>query len=704
MTIERCSKLSGLTASATVEERILGQRDSIRCARETKLLQVASRAPRLCHRCRHILCTSKVVQRQTFYSTRSTRKKPKREIFQHYSTVSGLKQSALRNCHLFGVLYFGNRTIRSSDEFKTSKSPYSISLRAFEVFSIVEVRVEREETKNMVWITNTRPEALPYGRTTSDRTDSDEVFQLARSWLSKCLDNHGRCRTFSGSIKHYPRRLLRVDMRESNLYIRLCLTEEMRHQQPFLTLSHCWGKIKFVQLTRNTIQDFMDDTPIRLLPKTFRDAALIVNRLGYEYIWIDSLRILQDSVEDWKRELENMGEVFRNSVCTIAALGAEDSHGGCFFSRNVFSLGPWQLPNCGKRSLCAMHIYQGWMDMDPVIGPEPGRGSPPPLHRRAWVLQERTLSPRTLYYGSQMIFWECVSAKASEMQPQLFDLWGKNKMKEQGTMNSLVRNVNDVSELGMKARFATLLSICKDSDYSLWSNHWWKIVAQYTGCQMTFDRDKWPAISGLAKQLMEQSGRKMIYGLWQDFLVDELNWRALQPGRKLRTEAPSWSWLAIDARVGRPWKLTDDDSYESQRIATAFVSPTDLSTNISGKEQSVTTCGPILKFSWTKELRYQMCTGDLPLNYAFWCPDFVPDDGLSTYALQFGRHKPLRGLIFERELTWYSGLVITPFNPSQNIWVRVGAFSFAWDESRQRKAWHNTAPRCIGDIRTIHLV
>lgn len=681
---------------------MLGQRDSARCARETKLFQVTPRAQRLCHRCRHILSTSKVVQRQTFYSTRSTKKEPKREIFQHYSTVGGLKQSALRNCHLCGLLYFGSRITRPPDEFKTPKLPYSIYLEAYGSFSIVEVRVGQKQTKDYVWITNTGLEAPLYGRPTSDRTDSDEVFQLARSWLSKCLDNHERCRTFSGRIEHYPRRLLRVYMHESNLSIQLCLTEEMHLQQPFLTLSHCWGKMKFVQLTRNTIQDFVEDIPIQLLPKTFRDAALIVNRLGYEYIWIDSLCILQDSIEDWNQELESMGEIFRNSVCTIAALGAEDSHGGCFFSRNVFSLGPWQLPNCGKRSLCAIHLHQSWVDMDPVIGPETRREPPAPLHRRAWVLQERTLSPRTLYYGSQMIFWECVSAKASEMQPQLCDLWDKNKMKEQGTMNSLVLDVNNVSEFGMKARFATLLSICKNTDYSLWSSHWWEIVTEYTGCQMTFDRDKWPAISGLAKQIKEQSGRNLVYGLWQDFLIDELNWSALKPGRKLRTEAPSWSWLAIDARVRRLWKLTDDDRFESERIATAFLSTTDLSNNISGKEQSVTICGPILKFSWTKELEYQMYTGDLRLDFVSWDPDFVPDDGLSTYTLQLGRHKPLPGLLFDGGLTWYSGLVITPFNPSQNIWVRVGAFSYAWDDSYPQE--DNPAPRCIGDICTIHLV
>jgi hypothetical protein len=41
-----------------------------------------------------------------------------------------------------------------------------------------------------------------------------------------------------------------------------------------------------------------------------------------------------------------------------------------------------------------------------------GRGSP--LSSRGWVLQERLLSPRTLHYGKEQMFWECCTCKISE--------------------------------------------------------------------------------------------------------------------------------------------------------------------------------------------------------------------------------------------------------------------------------------------------
>jgi hypothetical protein len=34
-----------------------------------------------------------------------------------------------------------------------------------------------------------------------------------------------------------------------------------------------------------------------------------------------------------------------------------------------------------------------------------------PLHKRARVVQERALSPRTLYYGNEIVFWEYIEAK-----------------------------------------------------------------------------------------------------------------------------------------------------------------------------------------------------------------------------------------------------------------------------------------------------
>ena len=53
-----------------------------------------------------------------------------------------------------------------------------------------------------------------------------------------------------------------------------------------------------------------------------------------------------------------------------------------------------------------------------------------PLHKRAWVVQERLLSPRTLYYGLSGICWECWQQVATEGDPDSTSSDGRvNHMK-----------------------------------------------------------------------------------------------------------------------------------------------------------------------------------------------------------------------------------------------------------------------------------
>lgn len=177
----------------------------------------------------------------------------------------------------------------------------------------------------------------------------------------------------------------------------------------------------------------------------------------------------------------------------------------------------------------------------------------PPLHTRAWVVQERALSPRTLYYGSGMIFWECIRTRASEYEPQMEDLWGDSgKWLRDDSPGGLSRN-------GMKNAFKSLLDRRKNPSYRAWNKFWRKLVRGYTACQMSVDNNKWPAIAGLATEVERQSGEKLFHGLWEDHLVDELLWCAVEPGKRLKEQKPqepSWSWLSLHATID----LYEEDS------------------------------------------------------------------------------------------------------------------------------------------------
>jgi hypothetical protein len=117
--------------------------------------------------------------------------------------------------------------------------------------------------------------------------------------------------------------------------------------------SHCWGDLESTTLTKETLQNFQSDIHHSKLTKTFRDALQAAVWLEYEYIWIDALCILQDSDEDWQAETALMGSIYRNSTCTIAALGARDGNDGLFFHQSPPAVTPCLLFQYGShRNVC----------------------------------------------------------------------------------------------------------------------------------------------------------------------------------------------------------------------------------------------------------------------------------------------------------------------------------------------------------------
>ena len=161
-------------------------------------------------------------------------------------------------------------------------------------------------------------------------TASDSSFDLARKWLNTCLNTHHLCRQAHLSALALPARL--VDLGDSAIGDGLCLrtTADIEPRPDYLTLSHCWGRTKIIQLLRKNLKAFHASLPRSRLSATFQDAITITQGLGYRFLWIDSLCIVQDSPEDWESESALMGDIYRGSVCTISALGAEDGDGGCF--------------------------------------------------------------------------------------------------------------------------------------------------------------------------------------------------------------------------------------------------------------------------------------------------------------------------------------------------------------------------------------
>ncbi|KAK4151593.1 heterokaryon incompatibility protein-domain-containing protein [Chaetomidium leptoderma] len=98
----------------------------------------------------------------------------------------------------------------------------------------------------------------------------------------------------------------------------------------YTCLSHCWGGAQPLKTTKDNSEDHLVSIPWDTIPKTFQEAIKLNWHLGIQYIWIDSLCIIQGDGDDWARESTKMCDVYGNAYLTIAASSAPNSTQGLF--------------------------------------------------------------------------------------------------------------------------------------------------------------------------------------------------------------------------------------------------------------------------------------------------------------------------------------------------------------------------------------
>lgn len=120
-----------------------------------------------------------------------------------------------------------------------------------------------------------------------------------------------------------------------------------------MTLSHRWGPVNHMTLTKDTYPELLKGVPLSVLPRLFQDAIFICHHLGIGLICIDSLCIFQgeDNILDWQKEASLMSNVYSNSFCNISAADSPDCSDSMFASRNpcVTILQEVQMIFCGDR-------------------------------------------------------------------------------------------------------------------------------------------------------------------------------------------------------------------------------------------------------------------------------------------------------------------------------------------------------------------
>jgi hypothetical protein len=360
--------------------------------------------------------------------------------------------------------------------------------------------------------------------------------------LNECVQNHSQCRLRTFDLAALPSRLLDVGQGRDGVTVRVQDTTAIGVSVQYLALSHCWGNLHTIKLTSMSLAQHYASSPIQELPKTFREAVSITRKLGFRYLWIDSLCIIQDSDEDWKHESAKMGDIYRNSTCCIAALAARDSNGGCFSSRDPTTNFPCRLGISGVENLFVVaEPDNNQYDYSSGYFDRAGQ----PLWGRAWVFQETALARRTLNYDARMIYWECLQIRAWESMPD----W-----QTEAKFESVKHPIGKIQMLGERANAEPESEFARELRIE-----WGKIVHSYAACNLTRATDKLIALSGLTSRVQLYTGWRYLAGLWETNLRQHLFWyiqsqspttRKWVPGTRPSVyRAPTWSWASIEGSV-----------------------------------------------------------------------------------------------------------------------------------------------------------
>lgn len=296
----------------------------------------------------------------------------------------------------------------------------------------------------------------------------------------------------------------------------------------YAALSHCWGQSVQVQLLKSNFLEYSTGAgvPWESLSEVFRDAITSARALDLRYIWIDSLCIVQDDLDDWNREASKMAQVYSGAYVTLAAAASKDGRLSMYTPATpVFTV---EAFTCDEQPY-RVHFRQEISHHD-----RPSRAEFPLLHR-GWVYQERILSSRIIYFGPGEIFWECFESTHCEC----------------GTLNA---------EENEKMSFR----VCNQQSRNP-ERHWRRLVMKYTSLNLTNTSDRLIALSGIAEKVQEIRQDEYLGGLWRETLVYDLLWSCWRADNNIKLKiAPSWSWASRSVAV----------SYDSYFSSSSGSSPT----------------------------------------------------------------------------------------------------------------------------------
>lgn len=333
----------------------------------------------------------------------------------------------------------------------------------------------------------------------------------------------------------------------------------------YLALSYVWGGDQLYKTTKSTMSVYERGVDSSILPQTVRDAISVTYALGFQFLWVDTLCIIQDDDADRRHEIGRMHDIYRHAHITIIAASAENVRRGFLHVKRPPEEREIVLPFvCPPRSPASAESQQDALSVAQLqlgqirlthIDSAYKRYSDElgVMSTRAWCMQEYLMSPRSLIFTPTRLLFRCRTA-IQGVGYSFGPMRGEPRLPD-----VLFLREPPVVTLG-----------CEE-----WKDiraAWTKVVVDYSRRSASVESDKLLACAAVAQQFAHVLKSDYLAGLWQsDQLLTDLLWRANPyatgdvPHRRPKAyRAPSWSWASLDGAVDY-WSVDHPNDFEDLR-------------------------------------------------------------------------------------------------------------------------------------------
>jgi hypothetical protein len=403
--------------------------------------------------------------------------------------------------------------------------------------------------------------------------------------IKSCMSTHLRCRQSKSPT--LPKRVLDIssdDFKTVRLYEPEFNRQEQRYEHgEYVALSHVWGTGKGLpKTTKETLQSQKKGIAWSTLPKAIQEAIVLTRALGFRWLWVDALCLIQDDLASKLDEGVEMGEVYGNAFLTIAATSALDSSSQPLFASIVPSFKIQAPDNRGSFSKVYVRDQPSHYsfkapfdegahmnDWELPFNTSEEANVNTPLLKRAWAFVERLLSVRVLHLTKSEMILECrdgYQCECGRIDDATFDSRTTDSIKQEfarliaeinrrGSFDgNITNNTTDrVDSITSQFESTTLtdgaqeISHRREETLQLWSY----IITEFTARSMTYSADRLLAISSIARLLSPALHSAYVAGQWT-FSTMGLLWYPNDSTacRKAKgypgLNIPSWSWASIE--------------------------------------------------------------------------------------------------------------------------------------------------------------